>query len=56
MIDYGLLAAKSSEIFSNLLSELRSLWDSIPFPVWIAISILVIVGYFLIRNWLGLDN
>lgn len=56
MIEYGVLASKSSEIFSDLLSELRSLWYSIPFPLWIAIVIIVIVSYFLIRDWLGLNK
>jgi len=49
MIEYGLLASKSSEIFSNLLWQVRSLWDSIPIPVLIAVVIFVIVVYFFIR-------
>ncbi len=47
MIEYGLLASKSSEIFSSLWWQLRSLLDSTLFvPVLIVIGILVIVAYF----------
>ena len=56
MIEYGLLASKSSEIFSDLLWQLRSFWNSMPFQAWIVIGIIVIVSYFLIRDWLGLDH
>jgi hypothetical protein len=52
MIEYGLLASKSSEIFSGFWWQLKSLWDStLFFPALIVIGILVIVAYFLIRIW-----
>ena len=51
MIEYGLLASKSSEIFSSFLRQLGSIWDSIPLPVLIVIAVIVIVAYYLIRTW-----
>lgn len=49
MIEYGVLASPSSGIFSDILWQLRMLWDSIPLPVLIAIGIFIIVAYFFIR-------
>jgi hypothetical protein len=49
MIKYGVLASKSSEIFLDLLWQLRSLWYSIPLPVLIAIGIFAIVAYFFVE-------
>jgi hypothetical protein len=56
MIEYGVLTSKASYIFSDLLWQLRSLWNSIPLRAWIAIGIFIVVFYFLIRNWLGWDK
>ena len=38
MVEYGLLASKSSEILSGLFGQLQSLWDSIPFGSPVAIG------------------
>ncbi len=49
MVEYGLLASKSSEIFFDLF-YLKNLLYSNPFPILIVIGILVIVSYFLFRK------
>jgi hypothetical protein len=51
MIDYGLLAAKLSEIYSYLLWHLHSFLDSIFLPVLFPILVVIITAYILIRNW-----
>jgi hypothetical protein len=56
MFKYVVLPYISSEIFSNLLSELTSLWDSRTLLNGIAIDILLAVSYFLIRTWFGFDK
>jgi hypothetical protein len=48
-MEYGILASKSPDIFSDLLLQLRNLWDSIPLPVLIAIGIFIIAAYFFVR-------
>lgn len=49
MVEYGLLASKSSEIFSDLL-HLRNLLYANPFPILIVFGILVIGSNFLFRK------
>jgi hypothetical protein len=51
MIDYGLLAAKLSDIFSDLLWHLHSFLDSIYFSVLFPIFVVIITAILLIRNW-----
>jgi hypothetical protein len=45
-VEYGLLASRSSEIFSGLFLQIRDLVYSNPLPVLIGIGLLVIVIYF----------
>jgi hypothetical protein len=51
MVEYGLLASKSSEILSGIFGQLQSLWDSIPLGSPVAIGAgIVAVFYFLFRK------
>jgi hypothetical protein len=36
MVEYGVLASKSSEILSGFFGQLQNLWDAIPFGTPIA--------------------
>jgi hypothetical protein len=51
MVEYGLLASKSSEILLGIFGQLQSLWDSIPFGSPAAIGAgVVLVLYLLFRK------
>ena len=51
MVEYGLLASKSSDFLSGILGQMQGLWDAIPFgsPVVIGAGI-VAVFYLLFRK------
>lgn len=38
MVEYGLLASKSSEFLSGIIGQMQSLWDAIPFGSPVAIG------------------
>lgn len=44
-MEYGVLASKSSEMFSNLLTQLRDLLYSHPYQILLAVGILAIISY-----------
>lgn len=51
MVEYGVLASKSSEIFSNFYWQVRNIWHDMP----LVMTALIIFGilamlYFLLRN------
>ena len=51
MVEYGLLASKSSEILLGYFGQLQSLWDSIPFGSPVAIGVgIAVTAYFLLRS------
>lgn len=51
MVEYGLLASKSSELLSGIIGQMQSLWDVIPFgsPVAIGAGIAMVL-YLLFRK------
>jgi len=51
MVEYGVLASKSSEIFSNFYWQIRNIWNDVPFVMaaLIVFGILAML-YFLLRN------
>jgi hypothetical protein len=51
MIDYGLIAAKLSEIFSDLVWHLQNFLGSIFLPVLFPILVVIITTIILIQNW-----
>jgi hypothetical protein len=38
MVEYGLLASKSSEFLSGIIGQMQGLWDAIPFGSPVAIG------------------
>jgi hypothetical protein len=51
MVEYGLLASKSSEILLGIMGSMQSLWDAIPFGSPVAIGAgIVAVFYLLFRK------
>ena len=48
MVEYGLLASKSSEILLGIFGQLQSLWDSIPFGSPVAIGAGVVLLLYLL--------
>jgi hypothetical protein len=51
MIDYGLITAKLSDLFSDLVWHLQNFLGSIFLPVLFPILVVIITAYILIRNW-----
>jgi len=51
MIDYGMIAAKLSELSSNLVWHVRNFLGSIFLPVLFPILVVIITVFILIRNW-----
>ena len=51
MVEYGLLASKSSEFLTGVIGQMQGLWDTIPFgsPVAIGAGIAVVL-YLLFRK------
>jgi len=51
MVEYGLLASRSSEFLSGIIGQLQGLWDAIPFgsPVAIGAGIAAVI-YFIFRK------
>lgn len=45
-VEYGLLASRSSDLFSGLWLQIRDLASSNPLPVFIGVGLLAIVIYF----------
>jgi hypothetical protein len=51
MVEYGLLASKSSEILSGIIGQMQGLWDAIPFGSPVAIGAgIAAVFYLLFRK------
>jgi hypothetical protein len=52
MVEYGVLASKSSEILSGFFGQLQNLWDAIPFgtPIAIVGSVALAAYFALMRH------
>jgi hypothetical protein len=51
MVEYGLLASKSSDFFFELLEQLKGIWASIPFWIPMAVALgFVLLIYLILRS------
>jgi hypothetical protein len=48
MVEYGLIASKSSEVLMGIVGQLQGLWDSIPFGSPVAVGAGIAAAIYLI--------
>jgi hypothetical protein len=48
MVEYGLLASKSSDFLSGIIGQMQSLWDALPFGAPVAIGAGIAIVLYLI--------